>query len=79
MAADACVIMVGTNRLAYLIAVHELGHVIGLAHDDFESSPMYPVTVDDSGSEVLRTIRVSDSDVRLLRTTYADRHPIGLP
>jgi len=30
---------------SYQIVFHELGHVLGLAHDEFESSPMYPNVV----------------------------------
>jgi len=55
-------------HMMYRFAVHEFGHVLGLAHDDFTSSIMYPVqpAVNDKISFVLPT----DADIKLLKKLY---------
>jgi len=57
-------------RERYLVSHHELLHCVGLAHDDFESSAMYPLTEDDVWNGLRRSTRISDHDVRLLRSRY---------
>jgi hypothetical protein len=57
-----------TNRLTYRVLFHEFGHVLGLAHDPFESSPMFTRTMDDS--DAMRFMLVTDSDRKLLRRLY---------
>ncbi len=57
-----------SDRLAFVTTLHELGHVIGLSHDQFISSLMYPRMVTDELNTA--TTRLTDSDVRLIRTTY---------
>jgi len=58
----------GTAELADKALTHELGHCLGLAHDDFQASAMYPSIVQD-GNRPTR-LRFTDSDVQLLRTLY---------
>lgn len=70
MTAEIGIISVATTRLAYLVTVHELGHLLGLAHDDFESSPMFRLTRDDSEDDRLGFTVVTDHDRGLLRSTY---------
>lgn len=73
LTAEVAIIHVATTRLAYLVTVHELGHLIGLAHDDFSASPMYPTTRDDTEDERLSFTRVTDWDRDLLRRMYGGR------
>ncbi len=70
MIADIAIIHVATSRRAFLVTVHELGHLIGLAHDDYESSPMFPITRDDSQDERMGFTIVSSWDRDLLRQAY---------
>ena len=51
-----------SERFMYRVAVHELGHAIGFAHDDFRGSVMYPLTADDTESEHLLPSRFTDTD-----------------
>lgn len=59
---------ISSDRLAFITAVHELAHSAGLAHDTFISSLMYPRMITAELNTV--TTRLTDNDVRLLRTTY---------
>jgi hypothetical protein len=59
---------VAEERTAFLTVLHELGHVIALTHDDFINSLMYPRLV--TTELTTTTARITDSDVRLIRTTY---------
>jgi len=58
------------DRSLYLVGRHELLHFVGLAHDDFEASVMFPLTHDDSISESMSTARITDFDCNLLRSMY---------
>lgn len=58
----------GTDQLLDQVLQHELGHCLGLAHDDFDSSIMYPVQfIDDEAFPP----RITDSDRKALRELYA--------
>lgn len=59
---------VSSDRLAYITTLHELAHTVGLAHDSFMSSLMYPRMITDELNTT--TTRLTDNDVRLIRTTY---------
>ena len=48
--------------------VHEFGHVLGLAHDDFAKSIMFPSAPDTTGG--MGYTLPSDSDKKLLRNLY---------
>lgn len=58
------------DRTLYLVGRHELLHFVGLAHDDFESSVMFPMATDDSISEAMGTAHITDFDRALLRSMY---------
>lgn len=57
-----------TGELRMLSLYHELGHCLGLAHDEFESSIMRPVqSITPEGH---MPPWISDSDRSLIRSTY---------
>lgn len=58
------------DRLLYLVAQHELLHLIGLKHDDFESSLMFPITREDWNAKSLSSAHVTDHDVELIQKLY---------
>jgi len=58
----------GTVELVDRVLVHELGHCLGLAHDDFPDSAMYPEMHSD-GDRLTRP-RITDFDRDLLRGLY---------
>lgn len=57
-------------RTTHQVLMHELGHLIGLAHDDFQDSLMYPTYQDNNLGESTGSIRITDSDVALLKRLY---------
>lgn len=60
-------------RLTRKILLHELGHAIGLGHDDFTGSIMFPITEDDT-MEDMRLDRFTDDDVEYIRERYDRGH-----
>lgn len=59
----------GTAELLDKVLTHEMGHALGLAHDDFPDSAMY-YTVTPDGARLTRG-RLTDYDRNLLRELYA--------
>jgi hypothetical protein len=62
-----------SERLLYEVLRHELLHLIGLAHDDFTLSVMYPLTEDDTLEEVFSTAHITDVDRAKLRELYMNQ------
>lgn len=57
----------GSSVILYQVLQHEFGHCLGLAHDDFTQSIMYPTQAEYEGLPPTFT----DSDRKLLRKLYA--------
>lgn len=57
----------GTLVILHQVLIHEFGHCLGLAHDDFTLSIMYPTQAEYDGIPPTFT----DSDRKLLRKLYA--------
>lgn len=64
---------VSSDRVAYIITMHELGHVLFLGHDDYTSSVMYPLSFDDTNSAfLLNWTRFADADTDAIHSRFAD-------
>lgn len=59
------------GSMAQRVLIHELGHALGLAHDPFTASIMYPTQYDSTGR--LETVMLTDSDRSLLHRLYCER------
>jgi hypothetical protein len=57
------------DRLLYRVLMHELLHVLGLAHDNFRASIMYPEMEDDTEGP-MSTAHVMDIDKARFRELY---------
>lgn len=69
MQASVHVASVSTNVIEYRILFHEMGHVLGLAHDPFPASAMYPNTLESSEDDLV-LMTVTQDDKKLLRHLY---------
>jgi len=55
-----------SDRFAYLVLLHELGHALGLGHNEYRGSVMFPLTRDDTESDQMTGGRFSDGSVNRL-------------
>jgi hypothetical protein len=60
----------GALRHEYRVTFHELGHALGLAHDEHTGSIMYPTVWDDRDDARMSFTMFSEWDRRVLRETY---------
>lgn len=61
------ILSVTNPQMKLRVMVHELGHVLGLAHDDFEASIMFPT---QRPSRNLEFIQLTSGDRKLLNELY---------
>jgi len=55
-----------SDRFAYLVLLHELGHGLGLGHNANRGTVMFPLTSDDTESDAMTGGRFSDGSVQRL-------------
>lgn len=57
------------SKTLYLIAAHEAGHVLGLAHDDFKRSIMFPIVEEEDPNSTQATMPPlpTSHDLKLLQ------------
>lgn len=63
------ILAVGDAHMKMRVLAHEFGHVLGLAHDDFRTSIMYPT---QTYSHDLQFTMFTQGDQSRLRTLYCD-------
>lgn len=64
---------ISSDRCAYIITMHEFGHVLFLGHDDYKSSVMFPTSFDDVDSPALTNwTHFSNSDTDAVYNLYAN-------
>ena len=61
---------VASDRELFLVLQHELGHLIGLAHDDYNMSIMFPSELNEWETGAFSTPHLSDTDKRILNELY---------
>lgn len=59
-----------SERLLFLVLQHELLHLVGLAHDDFTASIMFPLTREEWETGRMSTAHVTDRDISNLQRLY---------
>lgn len=69
LTAEVYISNTSTVMVRHAILIHEFGHLLGLAHDNFQASPMYHSYIDDEEAIPLY-IRITDADTKLLADTY---------
>jgi len=63
----------GDTSMLNMVLIHEMLHVLGLAHDDWIGSIMYPVQQDGDRGVSFGRLWISDFDRAFLRSRYAPR------
>jgi len=71
LSAEAYIGNTGSITELNWVLLHELGHVIFLAHDDFETSVMYYQSGEPDFSSVLNIAHFTDHDVAATKAIYA--------
>ena len=61
---------IDNDRDLALVLTHELLHFIGLAHDDYRDSIMYPFPYEDWDSKIMSSAHITDTDRTTLRALY---------
>jgi len=64
---------IASERVSYIVLVHELGHVLFLGHDDYTASVMYPLSFDDSeDATIVNWTRFVDGDVDAIQERFSN-------
>lgn len=69
---------IASDRQAYTVIFHELGHAIGFAHDhNNPASAMYPLNRDDTVLDLNGPMRLTDRDVASVTKRYKPQNQKG--